>query len=94
MSNEVMMPVGGTSDAATCRSEGWGVGTLLAGDSGCGETVIVVTAIGEEAILARPVSRKGVRYAHPQREGHWVLCYRDWYEVSAEYLASLPAGGG
>lgn len=62
--------------ADTCRANGWTVGTRLVGDEGYGPTVIEITAIGEERILARQVSHDGkpdVTY-----EGTWVLDRREW----------------
>jgi creatinine amidohydrolase/Fe(II)-dependent formamide hydrolase-like protein len=74
------------TDADLCRERGWGVGTRLVGHEGYGATVIVITAIGEELILARPVS-------HSDRpvdgdEGVWTLRFRDWH------VASVPTNGG
>lgn len=50
----------GESPAAACRRNHWHVGTHLAGDEGHGETVIAITAVGEDVILARPVLHRGV----------------------------------
>lgn len=42
----------GANDAQTCSLNGWAVGTLLVGDEGYGPTVLRITAIGEESLLA------------------------------------------
>ncbi len=75
------------TDAETCRSRGWGVGTRLigseAGWNGGPDTsnVIVITAIGDRSILARCVEHNGA--PHPCREQNWTLALRDWKEVKA-----------
>lgn len=61
--------------AAICRARGWGAGTRLVGDEGCGPTVIEITAVGERLVLAREVTHK--RYS---RETTWCLDCRDWRE--------------
>lgn len=61
--------------ALVCRERGWTVGTRLVGDEGYGPTVIRITAIGEENILAVAESGPGSSYA---REGTWCLDGRDW----------------
>ncbi len=68
------------SDAARCKRKGWVVGDMLAGDEGYGVTVILITAIGEESILAREISRKGV-YVQTT-EASWTLRLRDWKRVA------------
>ena len=60
--------------AALCRQNGWEVGDILQGDEGNGPERILLTAIGESAILA--ISFK-VKY-----EGSWTLEYRDWKKVA------------
>ncbi|QNN98919.1 hypothetical protein PBI_MOVA_87 [Mycobacterium phage Mova] len=67
------------SDADTARKNGWTVGTRLAGDKGRGETIIEITAIGEEHVLAKAISYAG-RPA-PYRESLWTFRFRDWREV-------------
>jgi hypothetical protein len=67
----------GETDAATCAANGWTVGTRLAGDNGYGPTVIRITAIGEERILARRLT--ALVDAGP--EVAWTLRYRDWAPV-------------
>ena len=66
--------------ADVCRERGWLPGTLLIGDEGYGPTIIKITAIGTEAILAVQVSHNGKRTY--DREGTWMLSCRDWEEVS------------
>jgi hypothetical protein len=65
--------------ATICRERGWVVGTQLVGDEGNGPTVIQITAIGEQSILARALSESGKRVRYP-REGVWDLSWRDWQE--------------
>jgi hypothetical protein len=69
----------GKSPADVVRAKGWGVGTWLAGDEGFGTTVIRITAVGEQDVLARKVSHKGA--AVNEREGSWTLRFRDWTET-------------
>ena len=67
----------GKTEAETCRLNGWGVGTVLVGDEGFGPEKIRITAIGEDAILARTIETgKGV--AVDRREGLWTLSLREW----------------
>lgn len=62
------------SAADWCKLNGWGVGTILEGDEGRGPERIVITAVGEESILAELVGgRDGDR--------SWVLWCRDWKRV-------------
>ncbi|ASZ73072.1 hypothetical protein SEA_GERALT_78 [Mycobacterium phage Geralt] len=70
---------GSMSDADTARKNGWTVGTRLAGDEGRGETIIEITAIGEQHVLAKTISHAG-RPA-PYRESLWTFVFRDWREV-------------
>jgi hypothetical protein len=70
----------GISEADTCALNGWEVGTRLVGDEGFGPTVIKITAIGEEKIMARRISHNGAA-VHAQ-EGMWTLTCREWAEVS------------
>lgn len=67
------------SDAEKCRRNGWGVGTVLEGDEGYGPTRIVLTAIGEEHILARCLSQS--RVPCDGSEENWALRYREWKAV-------------
>lgn len=68
------------SAADTCRTNGWIVGTRLAGDEGYGVTVIEITAIGEEAVLARQISHDGK--PRNWNETSWALHCRDWAVVA------------
>ena len=68
------------SAASVARSNGWRVGTRLAGDEGYGETVIEITAIGESNVLAKTVSRAG-QCIDIGRESVWTFGCRDWREV-------------
>ena len=56
-----------------CREHGWGVGTRLVGDEGYGPTEIVITAIGNQTLLARAIPNG--------TESPWTLSCRDWREV-------------
>lgn len=73
----------GKSEQETLRLNGWGVGTLLAGSEGYGETVIEVTYLMRDGcgILAETVSHKGEPVKH-RRESNWTLNCRDWHEVT------------
>lgn len=77
----------GTDDSITlCKKNGWGPGTRLVGDEGYGPTVIEITAVGREHILAIVISHNG----HPEKsasESTWTLEFRDWREVNP------PSGG-
>ena len=68
------------SDADLCRANGWGAGTRLDGvESGEGWShtdTIVITAVGEQAILAR--------CKHNDREAVWTLRHRSWVRVEEE----------
>ncbi len=60
-----------------CRQNGWGPGTRLVGDEGHGPTVIEITAVGEQFILAKAISHNGHQFAR-QWETNWTLELRDW----------------
>lgn len=62
--------------AEICRRNGWGPGTKLVGDEGYGPTIIEITAVGSEAILARPISQNEVPYS--DYENIWHLDNREW----------------
>jgi len=64
---------GACSAADWCRLNGWDVGTILEGDEGRGPERIVITAVGEESILAKTLGSPGDR--------SWVLWCRDWKRV-------------
>jgi len=79
------------SDAEICRRNGWGVGTLLAGDEGYGVTVIRITAIGDNNVLAREVCHAGKPASDVAgRELNWSLSIRDW-RVVTDLTASAGA---
>lgn len=64
------------SSAEICRLNGWLVGTVLVGDEGYGNTVIRITAIGEQSVLARTISHADTLQS--RSEGLWDLSFRDW----------------
>lgn len=78
MSAELTVPVSranphfrvGESPAAHARRRGWNVGTRLVGDNGDGPTIITITSIGKEAVLARA--------DNSNRDHLWSLACRDW----------------
>ena len=80
MTNQDPIRSGKMNDAEICRKNGWTVGARLVGDEGYGPTVIQITAIGEENIIAREISRNGV--AVVAGESSWTLSYRDWRRES------------
>lgn len=61
------------------RANGWKVGDYLEGDEGYGPTVIRITAIGEDRILARAVMHNGGPVWNI--ENTWTLSCRDWKKV-------------
>ena len=69
------------SNAAKCRKNKWTIGTYLYGNEGFGPEVIKITAIGEEAILARQITNR-----HGEKintfEGHWDLFRRKWRKIN------------
>jgi hypothetical protein len=64
------------SAADWCRLNGWDVGTILEGDEGRGPERIVITAVGEESILAKTLGDPG-----SPGDRSWVLWCRDWKRV-------------
>lgn len=64
--------------AIICRERGWAAGTRLVGDEGCGPTVIEITAVGEQRILAKEISHNDKPPAFSDSEAMWVLWCRDW----------------
>jgi hypothetical protein len=68
------------TDAERCRKNGWKPGTLLAGDEGYGVTVIRITAVGEDRLLARAIEHAGkpVNWG----EQNWTLICRKWRKVA------------
>ena len=69
------------NQAMVCRNLGWLPGTRLAGDEGYGVTVIEITALGEEKILAKRISHDGKPIVGG-RESSWTLSCRDWRVVA------------
>lgn len=65
--------------AEICRRNGWGPGTKLVGDEGYGPTVIEITAVGTEAILAKMISHNGEPAGGVEHT--WTLECRDWKEI-------------
>ena len=80
------------SAAAKCRANGWIPGTLLVGDEGYGPTVIRITAVGEEQILAVMVSQNGIPTPYFS-EGEWSLNYRNWKKAEATDVGVLDKEG-
>jgi hypothetical protein len=68
------------SDAETCRRIGWTVGTRLVSDEGYGPTIIRLTAIGEERILAVCESHNGKPCQHG--ESSWWPACREWTAIA------------
>ena len=68
--NPSMLP--DETSADYCRRMGWGIGTRIVGDEGYGPTIITITAVGQEDILAKADGRD---------EKTWTLEYRDWQLV-------------
>lgn len=77
------------NSAQMCRANGWGPGTLIAGDEGYGETVLRITAVGESMVLARMVQTGRQDWeadwdlTEADWEADWDLTWRDWHEVGA-----------
>lgn len=73
------------SDADLCRKNGWKVGTILSGNEKIRGRLttswILITAIGEELVLAREIRRNGID--RTDYEGEWSLTCRKWREVKA-----------
>jgi hypothetical protein len=68
----------GKTERETCDINGWGVGTHLVGDEGYGPTVIRITGLGEELLLAKVVSQSGRIQDHCYGESNWTLSCREW----------------
>ena len=58
-----------------CRENGWTVGTQLVGDEGYGPSVIEITAIGEETVLAKRITPVATG------ESSWILSCREWKQL-------------
>ena len=72
---------GRDNSVSKCRKNGWKVGTRLVGDEGYGPTVIEITAIGEDHILAKVISENGDT-SKARGESSWTLEFRDWRKVT------------
>lgn len=70
------------SPADICKEHGWKVGTWLIGDEGYGPTVIRITAIGKNQILAERISHNG--QLSESYESPWVLWNRDWQKIKED----------
>jgi len=86
------------TDAQICRDNNWRPGTHLAGNEGYGVTIInegygvtiiKITAIGEDGVLARPVSQDGLPI--DASEAKWTLRYRVWEPIVSARTAGAPA---
>lgn len=66
--------------AEICREHGWTVGTRLVGDAGYGPTIIQITALGDQVMLARIISHGCVTVGHHDAQA-WTLSLRDWQPV-------------
>ena len=71
----------GSTDAETCRLNGWGPGTRLTGEENGRSATITITAIGRASVLA---IRDGLSI-----ESVWSLSHREWRLAPA----SDPVGG-
>jgi hypothetical protein len=67
------------TDAEMCRANGWEPGVILEGSEGYGRTRIMITAVGEDAILAKAISHDGDPV--DRHEGVWTLRHREWRKV-------------
>lgn len=66
--------------AEICREHGWTVGTRLVGDAGYGPTIIQITALSDQVMLARIISHGCVTIGHHDAQA-WTLSLRDWQPV-------------
>jgi len=67
------------TDAEKCRQNGWGPGTRLVGNDGFRDTVIELTAVGENSVLAKRINSDG----DAEYESSWTLQYREWREAAS-----------
>lgn len=81
------------TSAEMCQRNGWEPGDLLRGSEFCGgrayTITIMLTAIGEEFVMARAIDRDGV--VIPATESIWDLTWRDWKRVSGFTAPPSPA---
>lgn len=80
------------SSAERCRRNGWTAGTRLIGDEGWGPSVIEITAIGRESILAIAISHGDKAFA--PYESSWTLEMRDWQRVDGAPSSPVLDLGG
>ena len=77
------------NDVALCKKRGWTVGTILEGAETCKDYShtdrILITALGEESILARHLPHNPKAHWESGREHSWTLEYRDWHAVDAPW---------
>lgn len=81
------------TSAEICRKNGWDKGTRLKAVTGHGRhgtttAVIAITAIGEEAVLAKHLLHNGSAPTFGPHESTWELGQCDWEEVKKETGAS------
>jgi len=65
------------TDVEILNSLGGKLGSKLIGDEGFGPEIIVITAIGEENVLARRLTDTNGNLVNVP-ESFWTLHYRDW----------------
>lgn len=70
------------NDAARCRKNGWVAGTRLVGTDADGPTVIEITAVGRETVLAVAISEDG-KPCKDEHEYSWMLDQRKWRKVKS-----------
>lgn len=76
------------TDAELCRIHGWTAGTRLEGDEGYGPTVIEITAVGEECVLAKAVQHN--RTPVTGRESVWNMQLREWRPIGIRLPGDPP----
>lgn len=70
----------GKNDRETCELNGFVVGDVIEGDEGYGPSRILITAIGQESLLARCLSHPG-KPVCGHGESLWTLSYREWKKI-------------
>lgn len=65
------------TSAEAARHHGWTAGTVLSGDDEWGTETILITAVGENAVLARRLGPNGT-YGP---ESAWTLGIRRWWRI-------------
>lgn len=68
----------GRQPAVVAREHGWKVGTKLIAVDNHGPEIIQITALGEDQLLAKSISRNGVAVTDNDSECSWHLDMRDW----------------